>query len=100
MPARTSRGIVVDSLSEVLALLDVRVALPSRFEAGGHWSLAFKLTEQIKVGALLAGRCWVMAEGGSPTLLEAGDCYLLASGRPYVVASDPDLEPSDGHAVF
>ncbi|MDN3359666.1 AraC family transcriptional regulator [Actinomadura sp. DC4] len=90
----------VDPLSEVLTLLDVRAALPSRFEAGGRWALRFERHHHVKVGALLAGRCWLTPEGAEPVLLRPGDCYLLASGRPYTSASDPEVEPVDGHAVF
>jgi AraC-like DNA-binding protein len=91
----------VDPLSEVLALLDVRAASPSRFEAGGHWALSFQGGGQhVKVGAILAGRCWVIAEGAEPVLLGPGDGYLLASARPYCFASDLDTEPVDGYEVF
>ncbi|MFG1704385.1 AraC family transcriptional regulator [Nonomuraea sp. M3C6] len=90
----------MDPLSEVLALLDVRAATPSRLEAGGTWALRFNGNQHVKLGAVLSGRCWVAAEGGEPVSLEAGDCYLLRSGSPYEAASEPGLEPADGGDVF
>ncbi|GAA4493403.1 AraC family transcriptional regulator [Actinoallomurus oryzae] len=91
----------VDPLSEVLALLDVHVASPSRFEAGGRWALRFdRGYRHIKIGAVLAGGCWIIADGAGPVRLETGDCYLLSSGRPYSSASDLETEPVDGYAVF
>jgi AraC-like DNA-binding protein len=90
----------MDRLSEVLSLLDVRAAAPSRFEAGGRWSLRFKGYQHLKVGAVLAGRCWLIPQDAEPVLLRAGDCYLLDCGRPYVSASDLETEPTDGHVVF
>ncbi|NEA31371.1 AraC family transcriptional regulator [Streptomyces sp. SID13031] len=36
------RGVIgVDPLSEMLALLNIEAALPSRFEAAGDWALQF-----------------------------------------------------------
>jgi AraC-like DNA-binding protein len=90
----------VDPLSEILAVLDVRAAEPSRLEAGGRWALRFPGNQHLKLGAILAGQCWVTAEGGEPIHLSAGDCYLLNSGRPYQAGSDPETEPADGVAVF
>jgi AraC-like DNA-binding protein len=90
----------VDPLSEVLGLLDIKAASPSRFEAGGQWALSFKESQHVKVGAVLAGHIWVTAEGADPVYLAAGDCYLLASGRGYESASDLGIEPADGYAAF
>jgi AraC-like DNA-binding protein len=83
----------MDPLSQVLDLLDLRAASPSRLEAGGHWALGFAGHQHLKVGAVLAGECWLTAEGARPRHLTAGDCYLLASSRPYAAASDLDTEP-------
>jgi AraC-like DNA-binding protein len=83
----------MDPLSEVLEVLDLRAASPSRLEAGGRWSLGFAAHQHLKVGAVLAGECWLIAEGAPPRHLTVGDCYLLASSRPYVAASDLDTEP-------
>ena len=90
----------MDPLSEVLAMLDVRTAQPARLEAGGRWALRFPGNQPLKLGALLAGQCWVTAEGAEPIQLHAGDCYLLSSGRPYQLGSDLETEPADAHALF
>ncbi|MFC4589487.1 AraC family transcriptional regulator [Sphaerisporangium corydalis] len=90
----------MDPLSDVLALLDVRAALPSRFEATGRWALRFEPYQHLKVGAVLEGHCWISSEGSDPVHLRAGECYLLASGRSFTSASDLDTEPADGMAVF
>lgn len=90
----------MDPLSEVLAMLDVRTAQPTRLEAGGRWALRFPGNQPLKLGAVLAGQCWLTAEGGEPIQLRAGDCYLLSSGRPYQVGSDLETEPADAQALF
>jgi AraC-like DNA-binding protein len=90
----------MDPLSEVLDLLDLRAALPSRLEAGGRWALSFTGHQHLKVGAVVAGECWLIAEGAPPRHLAAGDCYLLASSRPYVAASDLETEPVPSSEVL
>ncbi|MEV8373188.1 AraC family transcriptional regulator [Kribbella sp. NPDC056861] len=90
----------MDPLSEMLALLNVEAALPSRLEAAGDWALQFDGYADIKVGAVLAGSCWITAAGSEPLLLATGDCYLVASARAFGAASSLDVLPVDGHAVF
>jgi AraC-like DNA-binding protein len=84
----------MDPLSDVLELLALQTASSSRLEAGGSWALRFSGQDHLKLGTVAAGHCWLIPEGGSAIHLVAGDCYLLASARPYVAASDPDLEPA------
>ncbi|MGJ6965273.1 AraC family transcriptional regulator [Streptosporangium sp. G11] len=90
----------MDPLSDVLTLLNVGSALSSRFEAGGRWALRFRSYRHIKIGAIVSGACWLTIDGMPALRLSAGDCYLLTGGRPYEVASDLDIEPEDGHAVY
>jgi AraC-like DNA-binding protein len=81
----------MDPLSDVLSLLTVSSALSSRFEGRGLWAFRFpKYSSQVKFGGVLAGRMRLSIEGaGDPLVLQAGDFYLLAHGRPFRTASDP-----------
>ncbi|WAC70909.1 AraC family transcriptional regulator [Roseateles sp. SL47] len=90
----------MDPLSDVLALLRVQSVLSARMEGRGHWALRFPSYRHMKFGGVLQGSRWLWVEGGTPVRLAAGDFYLLTDGRPYCVASDPDLAPEDGVAVF
>ncbi|MFF3560902.1 AraC family transcriptional regulator [Streptomyces sp. NPDC002574] len=92
----------MDPLSDVLNLLHLRGASPSRMEVGGRWALRFRAYPYVKVGAVLTGSCRLAPDGTAPLLLGAGDCYLLTGDRPYQVGSisDPPVEPVDGHAVY
>ncbi|MEO3810436.1 AraC family transcriptional regulator [Sphaerisporangium sp. B11E5] len=87
-------------MSDVLTLLNIRGAYSTRFEAGGRWALGFRSIQHIKIGAVVSGTCWITVEGVPPVRLAAGDCYLLAGGRPYQVAGELGVEPEDGHAVY
>jgi AraC-like DNA-binding protein len=90
----------MDSLSEVMGLLDVQVAAPCRLEVSGQWALSFSEYRHIRVGAVLAGEMWLTPAHLPPIRLTDGDCYLMTSGLPYVVGSNPDRVPDDGTAVF
>ncbi len=92
----------MDPLSEVLSLLKTRSYISSGFSAGGDWSLHFPLrNDVIKCYAVEAGGCWLAVEGiKDPTRLEAGDCFVLPSGRPFRLASDLALQPLDSKTSF
>ena len=92
----------MDPLSNVLALLKPRHYLAAGFETGGEWSVQFPDQQKsIKCGAVVFGRCWLSVDGvAEPVHLETGDCFLLPSGRPFRLASDPSLEPIDAMTIF
>jgi AraC-like DNA-binding protein len=92
----------MDPLSEVLSLLRTRSYVSSGFRAGGEWSLHFALKDDvIKCYAVETGGCWLALDGiGEPVRLEAGDCFVLPSGRPFRLTSDLTLSPMDSKAVF
>jgi AraC-like DNA-binding protein len=92
----------MDPLSDVLSLLKPRSYLSAGFDAGGAWSVQFARHEgYIKCYAVVKGACWLAVEGMSDAVrLEAGDCFLLASGRPFRLASDLTATPVDAEAIF
>lgn len=92
----------MDPLSNVLSLLKPRNYLSAGFDAGGDWSIQFPDQQDgIKCGAVVFGQCWLTVEGVADAVhLRAGDSFLLASGRPFRLASDPALAAGDGGAIF
>ncbi|OKO85114.1 AraC family transcriptional regulator [Bradyrhizobium sp. AS23.2] len=91
---------MVDALSDLFSLIDVRSARCTRFEAGGSWSFSFPAKPALKFVAVLRGECWIMLPGESPQQLAAGDTFLLAEAPSYVLASDPQQRPEDGLSAF
>ena len=90
-----------DPLSDVLALLQVRSGAALRMTAGGPWALHFPSYPYLKFIAQLRGTLFVQVEGNAhPYRLEAGDCLLMRSGRPYVAATDLALPAQDGLTHF
>jgi AraC-like DNA-binding protein len=52
------------------------------------------LAGRIKCYAVLRGGCWLSVEDeGQPVAMVAGDCFVLPSGCPVRIASDPALSP-------
>ncbi len=91
----------MDPLSDILSLLKPRNYTAAAFEAGGDWAVAFPRYAGIKCNAIVAGACWLDAEGlAAPLRLEAGDCFLLPRGVPFRLASDLALKPLDAGALF
>jgi AraC-like DNA-binding protein len=93
---------LMDPLSDVLSLLRPRNYMSAGFDAGGYWSIQFPdQQESIKCGAVVSGRCWLSVEGvAEPVLLEAGDSFLLPSGRPFRLASDLAVASVGAASVF
>jgi AraC-like DNA-binding protein len=92
----------MDPLSEVLALLKPRSYITAGFDAGGAWALTLDdLAGRIKCYAVVRGTCWLSLEGGeAPVRVDAGDCFVLPSGRSVKIASDPAVPPQRASEVL
>ncbi len=92
----------MDPLSEVLALLKPRSYITAGFDAGGAWALTLDdLAGRIKCYAVIKGVCWLTLEGDDGAVrLEAGDCFVLPSGRPVIIASAPGVPPRRASEVL
>lgn len=89
-----------DPLSDVLAALNARTVVTTRFVAGAAWSIHVPGHEGLKFNAVVRGEAWLQLDGAAPLRLREGDCFLLSQGRPFVMASDLALPPKPAHAVF
>lgn len=91
--AISSEIVLMDPLSDVLALLDARGVLSARMLAGGPWCFRFPAYRGVRFGTLVTGACWLAIDGErAPVRLQAGDYYLLTDGRPYRLGSDLALD--------
>lgn len=86
----------MDPLSEVLSLLKLRGYVSGGFDASGAWAVRFGTHDGIKFHAVLRGQCWVAVEGEpEPVKVVEGECFLLARGKPFRIASDMAVTPID-----
>ena len=91
----------MDLLSEVLSLFDTRSSHFAGLRAGGDWAIAFEPPDGIKFNAVREGSCWLSVEGVDDALqLHTGDCFLLAPGRAFTLASTPGWPPAAARDVY
>lgn len=92
----------MDPLSEVLSLLKPHSYITAGFDAGGAWALTLDdLAGRIKCYAVIKGTCWLTMPGiDAPVQLQAGDCFVLPSGRPVCIGSDLSVEPKRASEVL
>jgi len=70
-------------------------------DAGGEWAIRFPPHDGIKFNAVMRGACWVQVDGETePRRIEAGDCFLLTRGRPFLFATDLALTPIDSPTIY
>ena len=91
----------MEPLSDVLALLKPQTYVSAGLSAAGAWAVQFPVHQYIKFNAVTKGSCWITVQGGGePQKLEQGDCFLLPSGRPFVLASDLSLPKIPAETVY
>ena len=91
----------MDPLSDVLSLMRPRSAISAGLDAGGEWAIRFPAHEGIKFNTVLRGACWVQVDG-EPELvrIEAGDCFLLTRGRPFLFTTDGTLPAIESATIY
>jgi len=92
----------MDPLSDLLALLKPKSYVSAGFNAGGDWAIQFSnQKDRIKCYAVISGSCWLSVEDvANPVRLNAGDCFVLPTGRPFLLASNMKLSPIDAGSIF
>lgn len=94
-----SAKISSDPFSAVLRALGTQSVRGTALEASGEWALTFDGRARLKFVAIMSGRCWLIIPHCPPMAVTEGDVFLLSNTR-YTVASDPEIEPIDGMALY
>lgn len=91
----------MDPLSEVVRQSRPRGITVGATDVGGDLAIRFPAHEGAFLYCVDSGECWLQVEGGGEgRRLHAGDCVVLPSGRPFLLASDLALAPVDAALVF
>lgn len=88
-----------DPLSQVLLLSGVRAALSTGLKARGQWALRVAPAQHLKCNVVREGECW-LETGEERVLLRAGDCFLVAPGQSFLLATDLQLRAVPAEEVF
>ncbi|QEX20174.1 AraC family transcriptional regulator [Hypericibacter adhaerens] len=89
-----------DPFSDVIRLVKAQSVMAGGLTAGGTWAIRFPAPDEIKLFALVKGRCWLHIDGEDPFRLETGDIVLLAFKRGFILASDLTAMPIDAWTLF
>ena len=91
----------MDPLSEMIRLLRPRSIAVGATDVGAPAAIAFDEHEGVFLYCVASGECLLQLVGHEQgIILQAGDCVVLPSGRPFVLASDLDLPRTDAAEVF
>ncbi|WP_418004213.1 AraC family transcriptional regulator [Mycobacterium sp. PDNC021] len=84
-----------DPLDFTIAVLQPRAVRSKIVAGGGQWSIRKPRYADPSFSLILDGTCWFIPEDGDAVELHAGDFLLLPETPSFVLASDPDLPPTD-----
>ncbi|MUL75192.1 AraC family transcriptional regulator [Mycolicibacterium sp. CBMA 226] len=84
-----------DPLDFIVALLQSRAVRSKVVAGGGQWSIRKPRYTDPSFCVMLEGACWFLPEDGDAIELRDGDFLLLPETPSFVLASDPDLPPTD-----
>jgi len=91
----------MDPLSEVIRQSKPRSITVGATDVGGDTAIRFPAHEGAYLYCVESGACVLQVEGDDELMgLGAGDCVVLPSGRSFVLATDPHLQPVDAAVVF
>jgi AraC-like DNA-binding protein len=90
-----------DPFSNVLALANAQSVVTGGFTASGRWAIGFPPPAKIKFFGMVRGACWLRVDGeDAPLRIEAGDVFLLAAERSFVLAGDLSSTPVPATSLF
>ncbi len=91
----------MDPLSDVIRLSRPRSYAVGATDVGAPAAIGFGAHEGMFLYCVACGECLLQVGDEQPaTRLRAGDCVVLPSGRPFVLASDLGLARTDAATVF
>jgi AraC-like DNA-binding protein len=85
----------MDPFLEVVQLLRPQATLWSKIEGFGRWSLAFRKRDDLLFCRVERGECHLLRPKHAPVLLRPDDFVLVRTSTPFVLTSDPTMEPAD-----
>lgn len=90
----------MDTLSEIVALLQPHDCVAAGFDAAGDWSIQFERHVGLKCNSVITGGCWITVNGGKPVWLDAGDCAILPHGSPFILSVHPVSRGTDAREIY
>jgi len=89
----------MDPFLDVVQLLRPRATLWSKIEGFGRWGLAFRKRDDLLFCRVERGECHLLRPKFAPMLLRPDDFVLIHTSTPFVLTSDPTMEPEDSEEL-
>lgn len=89
----------MDPFLDVVQLLRPRATLWSKIEGFGRWGLAFRKHDDVLFCRVERGECHLLRPGQAPVPLGPDDFVLIRTVTPFVLTSDPGVEPADSEEM-
>ena len=89
----------MDPFLDVVQLLRPRATLWSKIEGFGRWGLAFRKRDDLLFCRVERGECHLLRTQLAPVLLRLDDFVLIRTSTPFVLTSDPTMEPEDSEKL-
>ena len=90
-----------DPLSDIVAMLRPHDCVAAALDAGGDWAIRFERHAGLKCNAVVKGDCRLSVEGMDGVLpLEAGDCFILPHGRPFLISAREATLGEDATTIY
>ncbi len=89
----------MDPFLDVVQLLRPRATLWSKIEGFGRWGLAFRKHDDLLFCRVERGECYLLRPQLAPVLLRPDDFVLIHTSTPFVLTSDPTMEPEDSEEL-
>src|SRR5690242_5138661 len=83
----------MDAITDFLTAVRVQGVCYGRMQATAPWGLRAEAGPHASFGMASYGKAWLRLAGAEPIPLFHGDFFLLAPGRAYVLAGDPNTDP-------
>jgi AraC-like DNA-binding protein len=98
---RDSTEMSDDPFSDILQFTNAQTVVTGGFTVGGALAIRFPAAGYIKFFAVFKGRSWLLMDAlPAPVCMEAGDVILISHRGPFIIATDPALEPVDAITLF
>ena len=95
----TNRPNVIDPFLDLIRLLRPQATLWGAIRASGRWGVGFRERNDLLFFRIDRGHCLLLRSDAEPLRLGSGDFLLIRTIAPFVLASDPQVEPVESESL-
>ena len=89
----------MDPFLDLIRLLRPRAMLTAGIYASGAWGVSFRKRNDVLFCWVESGECELIRAGYNPLPLQTGDFVLIRTMMPFVLTSDPAVQPEDSETI-